>query len=87
MSSAGLKKAHNLLLEIMVHLIARTFEVPRRESFWRVVSFQVRSTDSELEQNESVLLTDLDDSEKERMGFLKVRLLNSTVFITLFLCA
>jgi hypothetical protein len=33
MSSAGLKKAHNLLLEIMVHLIARTFEVPRRESF------------------------------------------------------
>jgi hypothetical protein len=46
--SSGLKKAHNLLLEVMV-----------------------RTTDSKIEQDETMLLTDLDDHKKEQMGFLK----------------
>lgn len=40
MSSAGLKKAHNLLLEIMVHLIAPLFKFPAANLF--DVSFHFR---------------------------------------------
>jgi hypothetical protein len=69
--SSGLKKAHNLLLEIMVPSITRAF--PRYFECIRCdVAIQVRSTDAKLEQDESVLLTDLDDHQKEQMGFLKV---------------
>jgi hypothetical protein len=69
-----LKKAHNLLLEIMVPcaLAAITF----RLSFIHTrTSMQVRATDTELDYDETDLLTNAPDSKKEQLGFLKVTII------------
>ena len=73
-SSSGLKKAHNLLLEIMVPcaLAAITFKL----SFIHTrTSMQVRATDTELEHDETDLLTNAPDAKKEQLGFLKVTII------------